>query len=466
VAGFAAVEGIKALVGLWSKSMMPVRRDVDQLTDSLSRFATEGRVTGELAKVIGTDFESWGKHVADVQTAEFWAQLSHNGKQLQDLSRSFAQVTNDTKDMDTSLSNLVKNGDTQQAKAAFDEISKSLQAAGYSTDAINKLFPQYASAAGQASSANTPLALGFGDVSANASLMATGLQDAIDHGLTLADVFKQLNGAAEDSVRGEIDFEQSLADMTGKITAGKDALNDHTQAGRDNLNMVLSSIDAAQKAAEAKFNETNSVQQASDVYNGYIAELRKTLQQAGLTNAQIDSLINSYGRIPPSISTDITTSGVAAATAQANAYRAALDRIPASVQSTVYTKRLDKGRRWGGIDYAADGLIGLSQANTYRAGSQPIYGFAEPATGGEAFVPRFGDYNRSTSILDEASKWYGGRFVSGGGQFAGGGSGGPIALTVSMAGNGGTQAEQAMAAWFHDAVRSGQVQIFASQVRS
>lgn len=50
-----------------------------------------------------------------------------------------------------------------------------------------------------------------------------------------------------------------------------------------------------------------------------------------------------------------------------------------------------------------------------------MYGWAEPGTGGELFVPRNGNQRRGRDLLAVASGWYGGRFVAGG-QNDGGGS--------------------------------------------
>jgi hypothetical protein len=91
-----------------------------------------------------------------------------------------------------------------------------------------------------------------------------------------------------------------------------------------------------------------------------------------------------------------------------------------------------RANRWGGITSTPSGAAvgeGVLPDGPAR------YAFAEPATGGEAFVPRFGDYRRSTSILDQASRWYGGRFVAGG-MGGGGGPANVVNLTVN-AGIGG-----------------------------
>jgi hypothetical protein len=61
------------------------------------------------------------------------------------------------------------------------------------------------------------------------------------------------------------------------------------------------------------------------------------------------------------------------------------------------------GMRWGGVNVAkaADGLL----ANVYtNAGA--IH-FAEPETGGEAFIPRYGNRARALQVADVAAGWHG-----------------------------------------------------------
>jgi TP901 family phage tail tape measure protein len=64
-----------------------------------------------------------------------------------------------------------------------------------------------------------------------------------------------------------------------------------------------------------------------------------------------------------------------------------------------------KGRfdRWGGFHPAATGSL----RDAMIAGPGTRYQWAEPETGGEAFVPRHGKHDRSMGILSKAAAWYG-----------------------------------------------------------
>lgn len=60
-------------------------------------------------------------------------------------------------------------------------------------------------------------------------------------------------------------------------------------------------------------------------------------------------------------------------------------------------------QRWGGVVHAY-AVAGVTPAHIQR-GERIKY--AEPETGGEAFVPRRGDHRRSSAVLQEAASWYG-----------------------------------------------------------
>ena len=103
-------------------------------------------------------------------------------------------------------------------------------------------------------------------------------------------------------------------------------------------------------------------------------------------------------------------------------------------------------RRWGGIDYhaAAGGSIQAHHATA------PTVLYGERATGGEAFIPRNGDFGRSMSILSTAASWYGMQV----GRPGAGGGGGPVSveLTLVMKSPNGKELRQTLRA---DAVGRG-----------
>lgn len=449
IAGVAAVgvfalwEGFKALSGWMDKSAAPTHVNIDQLTNDLKRFANGADAAGVMAKTYGADLKLL---VADIQTVQNSAatiahiqdpatygvtgpeHLSRAGaaeraKALREARAQVDQSKASIGDLDKTLAQVATNGGATQAKLAFDRITRSLMDQGVSIDTIDKMFPQYAKAASDAGLANTSLAKGFTDAAGAADVMSKGLQDAINHGQTLSDVFKELNGGAEGFAKADIDVKQALSDLKDGFQKGKQALDDNTQAGRDNLNMIFKATDAAAAAAQAKLDETGSVEQAVAVYNQYIAGLRATLRAAGLTDAQINNLINTYAQMPPAVTTQVNAPGLAAANANAAALRWQLDAlngrlIQYTIRATQETITVMPGGRaigaQGGIFSAASGA---SWAGVYPPSGAGLLQFAEQRTGGETLIPNQGiSAGRGLSLADYAARHYGGHVVPAGGQ--------------------------------------------------
>jgi hypothetical protein len=73
--------------------------------------------------------------------------------------------------------------------------------------------------------------------------------------------------------------------------------------------------------------------------------------------------------------------------------------------------------RDGGVTYAAAGLTTFGTTGAFY--SKPVYGIAEPGTGGELFMPRYGQPQRQQMLAGVAAMFAGGSFVPGDRQSAG-----------------------------------------------
>jgi TP901 family phage tail tape measure protein len=340
--GAAAVgmyEGFK-LFGDWLDHFSaPVVRDVDKMTASLQEFATTGKVTGELAKTFGSNLGGLKKdfqEIADLQQqiqkigtfpqsvyAGRGAGAAPNAADLAGAQKKLAQLREDTAALDKTLAQLATNGGAAQARIAFEKLAA---ATGVNIDQL----PQYKAAAQGAAAANTGLAKGFGDATSNAQTMTYSLESAIDAGQKLTDVWNQLNGALLSSDRADLEAKQAIDAVTksfkenGKsvdesgqkydkhgnaVKQNSEQLRQNSEKALKNRIAVGEAAKAAAAAAEAKYEETGSVAAANKVYDAYIGQLRRSLGQAGLTKKQIDQLIGSYGKMPPSIATKVTAPG-------------------------------------------------------------------------------------------------------------------------------------------------------------
>jgi len=328
LAGAAAVglyEGFK-LFGDWVDHFSaPVTRDVDKMSQALQDFATTGKVTGELAKTFGSDLSGLQKQFA--QMAELQKTISRlssfpqsvyagrgggaapNAADLAAAQKAVAQLRENSSALDKTLAEMATNGGAAQARVAFQKLAA---ATGINIDQL----PQYKEAAKGAALANTGLAKGFGDATANAKTMTSALQSAIDAGQSLTDVWTQLNGALLAGDKANLAAAQAIDAVKQSFKDNTRAIEGNSEKALKNRIAVGEAAKAAAAAAQAKYEETGSVSKATSTYDGYLGQLRKTLIQSGLTKKQVDNLISAYGKMPDSVLTKVSITGDKAVSAK------------------------------------------------------------------------------------------------------------------------------------------------------
>ena len=242
-----------------------------------------------------------------------------------------------------------------------------------------------------------------------------GTSGAINNTASAADTAKismdKLNQTFQEAFGVALSVDQAQINVANSLAAVKEAADDaghsislNTEKGRALRQSVLDNVNAAIALRDAKFKETGSVYEANKAYLKHIEQLRKTLKQAGLTEAQIDKLIGKYDTIPSSINTNVSVSGVDRSIKQIQELRAELRRLGVDQRAAGVTGRGGATEfRHGGITKAQTGLI---------TNKQTII-FGEPGTGiggtsKEGFVPQSGiSQGRAFSLLSEMAGWHG-----------------------------------------------------------
>jgi len=307
-------EGFKAFGDWVQKKHAPVKADIDALTTSIKDFAATGQATGELAshygaqlQKIGQDASSVTKGMADLAKAQAdYAAGLTAAEATANWNPVDPQAVQDIKDLDTALAGLVKSGGANQAKIFLDQLAASGTLTADQFKILTGMLPDYAAASQSAATANTGLAKGFGTSEANAKTMTSALDAAIQAGQTLTDVWNQLHGAMLSSDKAALAAKTTIDDVAKSFKTNKNAIDGNSEAALKNRIAVGNAAEAAAKAAQAKYEETSSVKEASKTYDTYIGDLRKTLRQSGLTKGQVDKLIAAYAKMPDDVTTRIT----------------------------------------------------------------------------------------------------------------------------------------------------------------
>jgi hypothetical protein len=227
-----------------------------------------------------------------------------------------------------------------------------------------------------------------------------GLQRSIDLAYSSVDAELALK-SAHDSVQ---DAQLALAQ------ARKEGNPEQIQRAEDSLTSAImreaqASVEAARSSAEAQ-GKSLSASEAAGIQRAKLAELAT---QTGFTSNELKWLSAQLDNAARQRDVQINTAQ-------------AIDNIDRLIQKIRDLAAVGSvvGAAGSTIDVGVAGaLAGLSARNgavtAYAKGGitpahitrDQLFKYGEPATGGEAFVPRKGDKKRSTAILGEAAGWYG-----------------------------------------------------------
>ncbi|GGR78573.1 hypothetical protein GCM10010169_23440 [Micromonospora fulviviridis] len=271
-------------------------------------------------------------------------------------------------------------------------------------------FMALASAQDSAGGASEQLTTGLGAVGRAAGI---GAREAG----RLVDALQILNGMQLNANEAERAFQAAVDEARDTFDKKVKSIDLGTQRGRDYSKALDGIATTAKTSAQAIYDQTGSVAKANAKIDEGRTALYKQARQYGLSEGAAWAYVNSVLSIPKKWNTDVKATDKATPTINAIKSRIASINGRTVVVAVKYeTHGSIKGEhiigqgtktfRWGGItEHARDGL--LRDAAVYSPAGPARYAFAEPATGGEAFVPRLGDPRRSMAILDKAAGWYG-----------------------------------------------------------
>lgn len=302
---------------------------------------------------------------------------------------------------------------------ATDQFALLVKTAGGGEEAIRQLLtvmPDYKAALIDLASQNGKtlseqelfnLAVGKGDLaqklaaastvenSKTLSEMSGKADDATGSVSQLADALKDLGSGALDVSSAQIRMQQSIADATQAVKDNGATLELSTQKGRDNQSALdgiaqsaiqLASAQATAGASQADLTAT--VQQGRDAFVAAAIQM-------GLTSDQAQALADKYGLIPSNVNT-IVNLQKSQAEKDAEELQGKLNNLTRRIDIAVqlhgpanlanYTGGAVPQAQGGILDfYAGGGIREKHVAQIAPAGSWRVW--AEPETGGEAYIP-------------------------------------------------------------------------------
>lgn len=413
----AALQMASALMG------SSVNAQTEVLGKRMTDFARSGEIGGEAARVFGDDLGKLDQALTDVADTGAWSSFVRGTTGLVEgitgvgnaYDLSLQNSRKRLQALDQTLSQMVQSGQGQQAAEIFQQIAERAREQGVSVNELNKVLPGYAAAVEMAGDKASGAAGGVAEVGTEAA-------DAADKVQELTDAFDALFGIQMDLDRATIAYRQGLKDLKAELVEGKRTLETTTQAGRDNATVVLDQIERIKDLRQANIENNMSVEDADAAYMSQIGSLRAVLIQMGYNEDQVDDLIGKYKAVPGKVATTVT-----ADTIQAERELAQVRDLITQIRSkkvVITTQRNEivtrsegrnvpigdgvGGRRWGGItEHAQWGVLREAQIASPQGPAR--YAWAEPATGGELFAPKYGDPNRTKAMVSYAiENWWGG----------------------------------------------------------
>lgn len=244
----------------------------------------------------------------------------------------------------------------------------------------------------------------------------------------LIDTINAANGVGQDAITTNIDYQNALAKVDEVIQnarAGAEGyaltLDTNTQAGRDNMDMLVGLARDAADAAQAQFTLDGSVDGYRQRLEGSRQALLDRIHELGLQGAEAEALADKILRIPSESEWRMI--------AQTQEAQSEIDRFVELNNGKTLMLHAglsieDPAGRFadGGVvrGYANGGIRFNAAGNVYRpenhvaqiarAGEYRVW--AEPETGGESYIPHApSKRTRSEQLMGETASILGGTYI-------------------------------------------------------
>lgn len=193
----------------------------------------------------------------------------------------------------------------------------------------------------------------------------------------------------------ERDFQAAIDSVTQSIDDNGTSLDITTDAGRSNQQALDSIASSALAAAAAIYTQTGSQDQATAAVQSGRDALIAALGQFGITGQAAQDYADKLGLIPGNIGSLIHIDGADTAVVEANRVKNALASIERNIDVAVNLHGAGNLATTGGLRIAnAEGNIldfyargGFSENHVAQISAGVTRVWAEPETGGEAYIP-------------------------------------------------------------------------------
>lgn len=266
----AAAAAIGYALGKLTESIL--QRDapaVDEMTTSLTDFANKGKVTGAAADRLGEQFGNIGRTLKIA-----------NSNKINIFDGEGAMKINEYRDvlksLDSTLAGMVTSGNAEQARAAFEELSRQAVAQGRTVEELTASLPEYVEAQRAAGAASETTAGATRKLTEKYGELGPALGTAYDSVLAYTEAMGKGEDETKELIKQTDAWAQSLAGFVQPLGAYTDLLERLTEAEQTE----------AEKAAEAQNKGVDEKIKATQ--RDYDARLQKMAKDKAL-DAKIEA---------------------------------------------------------------------------------------------------------------------------------------------------------------------------------
>lgn len=256
---------------------------------------------------------------------------------------------------------------------------------------------------------------------------ASDASDAIDD---LSQALSDLNDVGQNAIDAQMGWEAAIDAATEALDKNGKTLDISEEAGRKNMAALQEMAASAESMADTILKETGSEQLFRDSLTKSRDALYQTARDFGMTEEEAHAYVDRVLSIPTVAPTSIKLTGAQQAIDDLNRVAAGIMALPRERITSVHINEIvSRGGNTGGgfangavLDFYADGGMAESHvAQIAPAGAMRLW--AEPETGGEAYIPLApSKRDRSLRIWEETGDRLGVNYVRfGEGGFSGSG---------------------------------------------
>ncbi|MFV0496075.1 phage tail tape measure protein [Mycobacterium sp.] len=228
-------------------------------------------------------------------------------------------------------------------------------------------------------------------------------------------------GAPQSLFDATTSYAAALDDLTKSLVENGKSFEANTETGRENRDSLSNLVDQAIELAGAIAEQNGDIDEGTRALRQFREQIIRNLEAQGMSRAEAERQIAALGLTKRNL--DSVVSSATQADGAIDGLNRQLANMPTTktVDITVRTREIGRslgrilsesggfstgqifGRRWGGIDHYATGGIRPAMIGS----GQNMVWWDEPETGGEAYIPRLGNRNKSLNILKQvATDWF------------------------------------------------------------